>query len=164
MRDRATIISDIEKMTTIIFVDGKKASINEFYNFSNQAWEKQISEMFFITSPNYIFPIEHANSSPFLSDIFNSPELYESMIEVLRRFDPDIISINADHSSNPYDKKIVYKILAKDNKEALPLSVYGDGMKKATLLMSAVVAQDLMNCCSPMIGRRNQSLTSVSLY
>ena len=33
-----------------------------------------------------------------------------------------------------------YKILSKSNKKALPLNVYGDGMKKAILLMSAVIA------------------------
>lgn len=32
------------------------------------------------------------------------------------------------------------KILSKSNKKALPLNVYGDGMKKAILLMSAVIA------------------------
>ena len=34
----------------------------------------------------------------------------------------------------------VSKILSKSNKKALPLNVYGDGMKKAILLMSAVIA------------------------
>lgn len=34
----------------------------------------------------------------------------------------------------------IYKILTKSHKKALPLNVYGDGMKKAVLLMSAAIA------------------------
>ena len=33
----------------------------------------------------------------------------------------------------------VYKILSRSSQKALPLNVYGDGMKKAILLMSAVI-------------------------
>ena len=58
---------------------------------------------------------------------------------VLREFDPGIISINVDNANEKYRRGNIYKILSKEHKRALPLNVYGDGMKKAILLMSAVI-------------------------
>lgn len=85
----------------------------------------------------YISPIRHATGTVFLSDVLNSPELYEEMLTILKEYDENIISINYDN-----DKESgagTYKILSKSHAKALPLNVYGDGMKKAILLMSAVV-------------------------
>lgn len=67
------------------------------------------------------------------------PEMYEQMLQVLKEYDEDIISINYDDNERRIGKG-TYKILSKSNKKALPLNVYGDGMKKAILLMSAVIA------------------------
>ena len=69
----------------------------------------------------------------YLDNILNEPVLYQEMLEVLKEFDDNIISINAGKSGN----SVVYKILSKTG--SLPLNVYGDGMKKAILLVSAVV-------------------------
>lgn len=85
----------------------------------------------------YISPFRHVTGSVFLNDILNSPELYEEMLSVLKEYDNDIISINYDNESGYI--RGTYKILSKAHKKALPLNVYGDGMKKAILLMSAVV-------------------------
>lgn len=54
----------------------------------------------------------------------------------MKEFDENILSINYD--KNNFGRG-TYKILSKSNNKALPLNVYGDGMKKAILLMSAVV-------------------------
>ena len=59
------------------------------------------------------------------------------MIEVLKEFDDSIMSINAD-THNLTNKKR-YMILSKNHNQAIPLELYGDGMKKAILLMSAVI-------------------------
>ena len=53
-----------------------------------------------------------------------------------------IMSINYDNSEENGRRRGVYKILSKSHKKALPLNVYGDGMKKAVLLMSAVIAAE----------------------
>jgi AAA15 family ATPase/GTPase len=87
----------------------------------------------------YISPIRHAEGSVYLRRVFDYPELYEQMLQVLREYDEDIISINYDVDENRYGRGS-YKILSKANRKALPLNVYGDGMKKAVLLMSAVIA------------------------
>lgn len=81
----------------------------------------------------YVSPFQHIEGTMYLDNILNEPVLYQEMLEVLKEFDNNIISINAGKSGNA----IVYKILTKTG--SLPLNVYGDGMKKAILLISAVV-------------------------
>ena len=61
----------------------------------------------------------------------------EELIEILREFDSDIISINAAKKSMSSAPE--YMILSQRHKKALPLNVYGDGMKKAVLLLSALL-------------------------
>lgn len=85
----------------------------------------------------YISPVRHAEGNLYLTEILDSPGLYEEMLEVLRGYDKDIISIN--YVRNDRGMGGEYKILSKAHEKALPLNVYGDGMKKAVLLMSAVV-------------------------
>lgn len=85
----------------------------------------------------YISPVRHAVGKVFLSEVLDNPELYEEMLAVLKEYDSNIISINFDKEGSMSDG--VYKILSKSHRKALPLNVYGDGMKKAILLMSAVI-------------------------
>ena len=87
----------------------------------------------------YISPTRHAEGNVFLSSILNHPELYEDMLKILKEYDKDIISINYDRNENSTLGRGIYKILSRSHEKALPLNVYGDGMKKAVLLMSAVV-------------------------
>lgn len=88
----------------------------------------------------YISPTRHAEGSLYLNAVLETPDLYEQMLNVLKDYDEDIISINYDNSNAT--GRGVYKILSKSHRKALPLNVYGDGMKKAVLLMSAVIAAE----------------------
>lgn len=86
----------------------------------------------------YISPVRHAEGRVYLSEVLDYPDLYEEMLEVLKEYDENIISINyAKKAKGGFGGE--YKILSRDHKKALPLNVYGDGMKKAVLLMSAVI-------------------------
>ena len=87
----------------------------------------------------YISPSRHTEADVYLTDILKYPDLYEGMLEILKDYDEDIISINYDNDEKYRPSRGVYKILSKSYKEALPFNVYGDGMKKAILLMSAVL-------------------------
>lgn len=93
----------------------------------------------FYKNITYISPIRHAEGRLFLSQVLDNPDLYEEMLAVLKEYDADIVSINYDSDNNKLPGRGVYKILSKAHQKALPLNVYGDGMKKAVLLMSAVV-------------------------
>lgn len=88
----------------------------------------------------YISPARHTTGAMYLNAILDNSEMYEQMLAVLKEYDDDIISINYDNTVIAGSTKGVYKILTKSHKKALPLNVYGDGMKKAVLLMSAVIA------------------------
>lgn len=122
--------------------DSNKYKLNEFSHYVG-ANEKSL---YSIHSPViYISPTKHAENILYLDKILNNPQLYEEMLAVLKDFDSDIVSINASTQTsesgiNTLSNKVYYNILSKDKNRALPLNMYGDGMKKAILLMSAVVA------------------------
>ena len=82
----------------------------------------------------YVSPFQHVESTVYLNDILDNSILFQDMLEVLKEFDKDIISINAGKIGNT----VVYKVLSKQ--KTIPLNAYGDGMKKAILLISAVVS------------------------
>ena len=72
--------------------------------------------------------------------MLDNSNMYEQMLDVLKEYDEDIISINYDNLNSGRPGRGVYKILSKSHQKALPLNMYGDGMKKAVLLMSAAIA------------------------
>lgn len=127
----------IPKLEMEIKIDGETVDTNVVYEGERRYRvnpKKAVEEKNII----YISPTRHAEGDVFLSKVLDNPELYEQMLMVLKEFDEDIISINYDESH--IASRGVYKILSKSHKKALPLNVYGDGMKKAVLLMSAVIA------------------------
>lgn len=81
----------------------------------------------------YISPFQHIESTKYLNNISDDPKLFQDLLEVLQEFDKDILNISASNIG----KTVVYKILSKQ--KTIPLNAYGDGMKKAILLISAVV-------------------------
>ena len=126
--------------------ENKKAKyeINEYTRYGGFKNESD----FAIHAPViYISPTRHAESVMFLDEILNNPQLYREMLKVLKDFDSDIVSINASTSTseagfNTIPGRVYYSILSKNKNRALPLNMYGDGMKKAILLMSAVIAAE----------------------
>ena len=63
---------------------------------------------------------------------------YVQLVDMLKIFDSDIIGLNAI-KSDIVPSYINYQILSKRHEQSLPLSAYGDGMKKAVLLLSALI-------------------------
>ena len=130
-------IREIEKIDFKVVLDNKKILNQKIYEgqiyipMHSKSIDKELTKNII-----YISPIRHATGDVFLSDVLNSPELYEQMLSILKEYDENIISINYDQNNA---REGVYKILSKAHDKALPLNVYGDGMKKAILLMSAVV-------------------------
>lgn len=105
---------------------------NTFRGYLNERDKKYTKNI------TYISPVRHAEGSLYLSQVLDNPDLYEEMLQVLKAYDEDILSINYDADSQNSSRG-VYKVLSKAHKKALPLNVYGDGMKKAVLMMSAVI-------------------------
>lgn len=119
--------------------NGNETLDYEIYDFENIFQFIYRKDSVLICKPVFhISPTAHGNSCNYLKDILNDSELYPELLSVLKEFDEDIISINqysSQSSTNEY-----WGILSAKFKNALPLNMYGDGMKKAILLMSAVVA------------------------
>lgn len=112
--------------------------INEtdFYEFSRTYFSNEASLSFIDTT--YISPFKHTENSILLSKILNDPSLYEEMLDILKAFDKGILSLNMDTLSEHSHAKS-FTILSKEHNRAIPLMYYGDGMKKAILLMSSVI-------------------------
>lgn len=129
---------DVMKMSLIFRIDDDIKDIKTLYDFQRIRVPRK-KEYSLMENVVYISPFKHTEGDMYLKDVLNNPELYQEMIELLKEFDDNIISINADKNESDFSAGIVYKILSKNHKEALPLNVYGDGMKKAVMLMSAVI-------------------------
>ncbi|WP_297648047.1 AAA family ATPase [uncultured Treponema sp.] len=115
---------------------GKSFQIFDFQELLDLwEWKEDVNPQ--IISPViYISSTEHSKNTMFLDEILNKPLMYQEMLDILKDFDSDILSINKTITNN----HSYYVILSKKYNKALPLNMYGDGMKKSILLMSAVVA------------------------
>lgn len=132
-----------QKILLNIKVNGEKMSENSVYEgqFRFKSDLRNIDSNANQDKIVYITPEKHTTGDVYLNAVLNNSDMYEQMLAVLKEYDEDIISINYDNSSvDGTTSRGIYKILTKSHKKALPLNVYGDGMKKAVLLMSAAIA------------------------
>ena len=133
-------VHNVNKMELRLLINGELKA--EGYIFEGQRRVEDNKKTIMLKPKRnvvYISPSRHTEADVYLTDILKYPNLYEEMLEILKDYDEDIISINYDNDDKYRPSRGVYKILSKSYKEALPLNVYGDGMKKAILLMSAVL-------------------------
>lgn len=127
---------DAKCMRLSIYFNEKKVNIFSVYDFQS-TFSFIYREGSFVKTV-YISPVDHASDSLNLDSILSDPASYEVLIHILQEFDDSIINISAlkDEDDARYSE---YMILSKNHKKALPLNVYGDGMKKAVLLLSGIV-------------------------
>lgn len=124
-------------MKLITYANGKKTGEDTLFDFQNYI-PRLIKEKDIFLRTVYVSPVDHTKGNLYLDHILSDSGMYEEMLSVLRAFDENIIGINAIST----DVNVLvpeYMILTKDHKKALPLNVFGDGMKKAILLLSAVI-------------------------
>lgn len=127
----------VPKLELELEVNGKEAGRGEIYEGGNISGSRKMVSEDSVKKIIYISPVRHAEGSLYLAEVLDDPELYEEMLEVLKEYDKDIMSIN--YVKNYKGMGGEYKILSRTRKKALSLNVYGDGMKKAVLLMSAAI-------------------------
>ena len=119
------------------YKNGEQINEDMIFDFQTRISAFRSKETCFVHT-NYVSPVEHATNALYLNEILSNPELYEQLLSILKEFDNNIINISALKSeSSPYSPE--YMILTKNHQNALPLNAYGDGMKKALLLLSAIV-------------------------
>ena len=130
-------IIDAKYMKLTTYVNEEKTNEDALYDFQNNIpYVVEEKDIFLRTV--YVSPVDHIRENLYLNYILSDSEMYEEMLSMLRTFDENIIGISAiptDINGSAPE----YMILTKDHKKALPLNVFGDGMKKAILLLSAVV-------------------------
>lgn len=130
-------IIDAVYMNLFTYINGKVVNEDIIYDFQTRI-SRFINKKAYFFRTVYVSPVDHARNLFGLNDILSDPELYEEMMHILRAFDENIINVNAlKDDRNPFNTE--YMILTKNHPKALPLNAYGDGMKKALLLLSAVV-------------------------
>ena len=131
-------VIDVKKMKLNFDVDGLKEE-KFFYDFSRSSYSNSQSSHFIETL--YVSPFKHVENIVNLNKILNNPDLYEEMLEVLKEFDEGILSLNISTLSETSHSRVV-TVLSKEHNQAIPLNFYGDGMKKAILLMSSVIVSE----------------------
>ncbi len=82
-----------------------------------------------------ILPHEHKYYNKTINETLKDTENQMLLLDMLKMFDPNIININAFSE----DGDIVYMISSRSNRKALPLSSYGDGMRKAVYMLSEII-------------------------
>lgn len=123
---------EVNKFKILFKINNEIKNEEEIYDFQRRI---KSSDETILKKSIYVTPSQHLSSDLFFNAILNDPILYEEMLNILKLFDDGIISINSDNKNQKE-----YTILSKNNKTSVPLSCYGDGIKKAILLLAAVVA------------------------
>ena len=76
------------------------------------------------------------NDFSFMTKVILDTEYHEQLIEILKEFDPGITSILAVEKMG----NTVYYVRTSGHKSAIPISVYGDGLKKALMIFAAMAS------------------------
>ena len=100
--------------------------------------EQNVERMLIANNVIYISPAQHTKSRQYFNSLFQEPELYEEFVKVMKMFDPGFISINLIDEESSLGAGN-YVVLSRGHKQGILLDAYGDGMKKAMLLISAVL-------------------------
>ena len=130
-------IMDVLCMHLYTYINSEKVNEDSIYDFQSRISKFVNKKVHFIRT-TYVSPVDHAIGVLKLDDILSDSELYEEMLKILQAFDDNITNINAlKNDNNPFFTE--YMVLTKNHSKALPLTAYGDGMKNALLLLSAVV-------------------------
>lgn len=90
----------------------------------------------------YLSPTVYQAECPMIKEVFDNTTVFKDLVEILRIFDEDIVTITPTvrEYDIPFPMKNSFQILSEKYGKAVPLSVYGDGIKKALWLVTAVVA------------------------
>lgn len=133
-KDEINRVIEIKKLNINIKKDLSTGNTLNIFDFESRLRSSLISNNEFKIT--YISPVAHSEITPLnISNILSSRDLSEEMIAILQEFDENIININAIER-NGY---VEYMVMTKNHKNALPLNFYGDGMKKALLLLSSML-------------------------
>ena len=116
-------------------IDGETIELSEVYDFQSRFryFGEKTNKAFY--NAIFIQPFAHTTERINMNAIMSDRDYYRDFIDILKEYDPEIEGITALQAE--YTGMIPdYRVLTRNHKEGLPLSAFGDGMKKA-ILMSA---------------------------
>ena len=76
------------------------------------------------------------NDFSYMNKVILDSEYHEQLIDILKEFDPAITSILAVEEMG----NTVYYVRTRTHTNAIPISVYGDGLKKALIIFAALAS------------------------
>ena len=130
--EELNLLIDTKKLSLDVSEDSNFGKRYEIYDFEN-THRIVIGEKPNI-SISYVSPVAHSQVTN-LSSVLSDVQFYNDMILLLQEFDENIVNITSIEQSG-YSE---YMIISNNHKSAIPLSFYGDGMKKSLSLLCAII-------------------------
>ena len=118
-------------------INGENCGEDKVYSIQRAFISSEHATVNIINNVVYVSPTQHANNTLYLDSLLTDSDMYEQFVDIMKEFDSDFVSINSVKEEQTFSNK--YVVLSKKFKEGLLLNAYGDGMKKAMLLLSAVL-------------------------
>ncbi|MDO4983846.1 MAG: AAA family ATPase [Eubacteriales bacterium] len=128
------IYRDVHGLQLSIRKNGEELVNDTVYDFQYRILSTPIKKK---SNVVYLSPFAHQDFSKYLNEILSNYEYYGRMIDLLQIFDSDIAGINAIKSERLHSTS--YQLMSKAFGKTLPVSAYGDGMKKAIVLLGALI-------------------------
>lgn len=112
----------------------------EIYDFQKRPPRKVISENRNIRVRNNTVFIEPRdgleNDFSYMKKVILDSEYHDQLIDILKEFEPSITGMLAVEEMG----NTVYYVRTNDHANAIPISVYGDGLKKALIVFAALAS------------------------
>lgn len=124
---------DVRNLRFKICVDNKEQVTYDIYDFLRKSPQDIETYEFYPTIR--VKPLAGEYDNIYLNNILSNHTMYKKLIQALGVFDDSIEEIQG--IVDAYG--IEYRILSRKFNEAIPLNLYGDGIKKAIQLISAAV-------------------------
>ncbi|WP_296846927.1 AAA family ATPase [Treponema sp.] len=135
--------AELINLHTDFFCNGKLADSFDVYNVTRfDVFAENTEKPYKKYITHYISPSVYDEECPVIAEIFSDNDGHKELIDVLRLFDDDILDIvpTVRDYAIPFPMKDSYQIRSKKYGRLMPLTVYGDGLKKALWLVTSVLA------------------------
>lgn len=128
-------IIDGKCMNLTSSIDGKRNDTVTIYDFQVDILRRIEDKKIVFFKTLYLSTVAHVSRIFSLSYILKDAEMHQSLVDLLRIFDEHIKDITIIN-----EQPVEYGFILDNCNEALPISSFGDGMKK-TIIMAAYLLQ-----------------------
>lgn len=135
--------AELIKLHADFFYNGELADSFDVYNVTRfEIFAENAEKPYKKYKVHYISPNVYDEECPVIGEFFANNESHQELISVLKLFDDDILDIvpMVRDYAIPFPMKDSFQIRSKKYGKLMPLTVYGDGLKKALWLVTSVLA------------------------